>query len=71
MYLVDNVFVLIQGDVLGKDADASLTAFVLIAMQEGSEICARSFPVSLAHSPVMSQPLYTRASLTLCFNNRI
>ncbi|KAI7810506.1 putative complement C3 [Triplophysa rosa] len=32
------------GDVRGKDADASLTAFVLIAMQEGSEICARSLP---------------------------
>nr|XP_055060099.1 complement C3-like isoform X2 [Misgurnus anguillicaudatus] len=29
------------GDVRGKDADASLTAFVLIAMQEG-EICAKS-----------------------------
>ncbi|XP_056621769.1 complement C3-like isoform X2 [Triplophysa dalaica] len=28
------------GDVRGKDGDASLTAFVLIAMQEGSEICA-------------------------------
>ncbi|KAI7810656.1 complement C3-like [Triplophysa rosa] len=30
------------GDVRGKDGDASLTAFVLIAMQEGSEFCARS-----------------------------
>ncbi|KAI7811071.1 complement C3 [Triplophysa rosa] len=30
------------GDVRGKDGEASLTAFVLIAMQEGSEICARS-----------------------------
>ncbi|XP_050965348.1 complement C3 [Labeo rohita] len=28
------------GDVRGKDADASLTAFILIAMQEGSKICA-------------------------------
>uniref|UniRef100_A0A672Q200 Complement C3-like n=1 Tax=Sinocyclocheilus grahami TaxID=75366 RepID=A0A672Q200_SINGR len=28
------------GDVRGKDADASLTAFVVIAMQEASEICA-------------------------------
>ncbi|XP_051750126.1 complement C3 isoform X5 [Ctenopharyngodon idella] len=28
------------GDVRGKDADASLTAFVVIAMQEGREICA-------------------------------
>ncbi|KAL1281262.1 hypothetical protein QQF64_000065 [Cirrhinus molitorella] len=27
------------GNVRGKDADASLTAFVLIAMQEGSKIC--------------------------------
>ncbi|XP_067258586.1 complement C3-like isoform X2 [Chanodichthys erythropterus] len=27
------------GDVRGKDADASLTAFVVIAMQEGREIC--------------------------------
>ncbi|KAF4118189.1 complement C3 [Onychostoma macrolepis] len=30
------------GNVRGKDADASLTAFVLIAMQEGSKICAGS-----------------------------
>ncbi|XP_052459493.1 complement C3-like [Carassius gibelio] len=30
------------GNVRGKDADASLTAFVLIAMQEGSKICAES-----------------------------
>ncbi|XP_050960786.1 complement C3-like [Labeo rohita] len=30
------------GDVQGKDADASLTAFVVIAMQEGREICAGS-----------------------------
>uniref|UniRef100_A0A672QA82 Complement C3-like n=1 Tax=Sinocyclocheilus grahami TaxID=75366 RepID=A0A672QA82_SINGR len=29
------------GNVRGKDADASLTAFVLTAMQEGSKICAR------------------------------
>uniref|UniRef100_A0A672LWR8 Complement C3-like n=1 Tax=Sinocyclocheilus grahami TaxID=75366 RepID=A0A672LWR8_SINGR len=30
------------GDVQGKDADASLTAFVVIAMQEAREICAES-----------------------------
>ncbi|XP_052401150.1 complement C3 [Carassius gibelio] len=30
------------GNVRGKDADASLTAFILIAMQEGSKICAGS-----------------------------
>ncbi|RXN11648.1 complement C3-like protein [Labeo rohita] len=30
------------GDVQGKDADASLTAFVVIAMQESKTICARS-----------------------------
>ncbi|XP_052459375.1 complement C3 isoform X3 [Carassius gibelio] len=30
------------GDVRGKDADASLTAFVVIAMQETREICAGS-----------------------------
>nr|QGH45422.1 complement system-related protein C3a.2 [Cyprinus carpio] len=30
------------GNVRGKDADASLTAFVLIAMQEGSKICPGS-----------------------------
>ncbi|KAL0149185.1 hypothetical protein M9458_055510, partial [Cirrhinus mrigala] len=30
------------GGVRGQDADASLTAFVLIAMQEGREICAGS-----------------------------
>ncbi|KAI4889080.1 hypothetical protein NFI96_023395, partial [Prochilodus magdalenae] len=38
------------GDVRGKDADASLTAFVLIAMQEGSELCAKlvtSLPESM------------------------
>uniref|UniRef100_A0AAR2JKS3 Anaphylatoxin-like domain-containing protein n=1 Tax=Pygocentrus nattereri TaxID=42514 RepID=A0AAR2JKS3_PYGNA len=34
------------GDVRGKDADASLTAFVLIAMQEGSELCTKSLPES-------------------------
>uniref|UniRef100_A0AAR2KTF1 Anaphylatoxin-like domain-containing protein n=1 Tax=Pygocentrus nattereri TaxID=42514 RepID=A0AAR2KTF1_PYGNA len=32
------------GDVQGKDADASLTAFILIAMQEGSERCAKAVP---------------------------
>ncbi|XP_072513378.1 complement C3-like isoform X2 [Salminus brasiliensis] len=32
------------GDVRGRDADASLTAFVLIAMQEGSELCAKCVP---------------------------
>ncbi|XP_056621796.1 complement C3-like [Triplophysa dalaica] len=30
------------GDVYGKDGDASLTAFVLISMQESNEFCARS-----------------------------
>ncbi|KAG7316106.1 hypothetical protein KOW79_020972 [Hemibagrus wyckioides] len=30
------------GDVRGKDADASLTAFVLIALQEGNYLCAKS-----------------------------
>ncbi|XP_067296791.1 complement component c3a, duplicate 6 [Pseudorasbora parva] len=30
------------GDVRGKDADASLTAFILISMQEGHKICAGS-----------------------------
>ncbi|ROL46563.1 Complement C3 [Anabarilius grahami] len=30
------------GDVRGKDTDASMTAFVVIAMQEGREICAGS-----------------------------
>ncbi|KAK9981656.1 hypothetical protein ABG768_001180, partial [Culter alburnus] len=30
------------GDVQGKDAEASLTAFVVIAMQEGREICKTS-----------------------------
>ncbi|KAF5897105.1 complement C3-like, partial [Clarias magur] len=29
------------GDVRGKDADASLTAFVLIALQEGNHLCAK------------------------------
>ncbi|KAA0721775.1 Complement C3 [Triplophysa tibetana] len=31
-----------KGDVYGKDGDASLTAFVLISMQESNEFCARS-----------------------------
>ncbi|XP_076845570.1 complement C3-like [Brachyhypopomus gauderio] len=30
------------GDVQGKDSDASLTAFVLIALQEGYDLCAKS-----------------------------
>ncbi|MCI4394012.1 hypothetical protein PGIGA_G00163970 [Pangasianodon gigas] len=30
------------GDVRGKDAEASLTAFVLIALQEGNHLCAKS-----------------------------
>ncbi|XP_028827811.1 complement C3-like [Denticeps clupeoides] len=30
------------GDVKGKDSDASMTAFVLIAMQEGQKICAET-----------------------------
>ncbi|KAL6481998.1 hypothetical protein MHYP_G00100780 [Metynnis hypsauchen] len=37
------------GDVRGTDAETSLTAFVLIAMQEGNELCAKSVP-SLAQS---------------------
>ena len=28
-----------QGDVNGRDADASMTAFCLIALQESSSIC--------------------------------
>uniref|UniRef100_A0A673LIZ4 NTR domain-containing protein n=1 Tax=Sinocyclocheilus rhinocerous TaxID=307959 RepID=A0A673LIZ4_9TELE len=39
------------GDVRGKDADASLTAFVVIAMQEAREICAGSVGVSEFVSP--------------------
>ena len=42
---------LFQGDVQGKDADASLTAFVVIAMQEGRGICAGSVGVSEFVSP--------------------
>ncbi|XP_050961778.1 complement C3 [Labeo rohita] len=38
----DKAVIHMVGDVQGKDADASLTAFVLIAMQEGREICAGS-----------------------------
>uniref|UniRef100_A0A672Q8D0 Complement C3-like n=1 Tax=Sinocyclocheilus grahami TaxID=75366 RepID=A0A672Q8D0_SINGR len=38
------------GDVRGKDADASLTAFVVIAMQEASEICAG--PVASLHESI-------------------
>ncbi|KAI5089750.1 complement C3-H1-like precursor [Silurus meridionalis] len=30
------------GDVRGKDSDASLTAFVLIALQEGNHLCAKT-----------------------------
>uniref|UniRef100_A0A673LBY2 NTR domain-containing protein n=1 Tax=Sinocyclocheilus rhinocerous TaxID=307959 RepID=A0A673LBY2_9TELE len=40
-----------MGDVRGKDADASLTAFVVIAMQEAREICAGSVGVSEFVSP--------------------
>uniref|UniRef100_A0A672Q1U4 Complement C3-like n=1 Tax=Sinocyclocheilus grahami TaxID=75366 RepID=A0A672Q1U4_SINGR len=40
-----------MGDVRGKDADASLTAFVVIAMQEASEICAG--PVASLHLSIM------------------
>uniref|UniRef100_A0A673L2B9 Complement C3-like n=1 Tax=Sinocyclocheilus rhinocerous TaxID=307959 RepID=A0A673L2B9_9TELE len=36
------------GNVRGKDADTSLTAFVLTAMQEGSKICARSSSMNRA-----------------------
>ncbi|XP_066516756.1 complement C3-like [Hoplias malabaricus] len=32
------------GDVRGKDAETSLTAFILIAMQEASELCIKSVP---------------------------
>ncbi|XP_066516755.1 complement C3-like isoform X2 [Hoplias malabaricus] len=32
------------GDVRGKDAETSLTAFILIAMQEANELCIRSVP---------------------------
>ncbi|XDV16018.1 hypothetical protein PO909_015911 [Leuciscus waleckii] len=35
------------GNVQGKDADASLTAFILIAMQEGSKICPGSVQSSV------------------------
>uniref|UniRef100_A0A672K6V3 Complement C3-like n=1 Tax=Sinocyclocheilus grahami TaxID=75366 RepID=A0A672K6V3_SINGR len=42
------------GDVQGKDADASLTAFVVIAMQEqeAREIYAKAVGVSTPHSPL-------------------
>uniref|UniRef100_A0AAR2JVK6 Anaphylatoxin-like domain-containing protein n=1 Tax=Pygocentrus nattereri TaxID=42514 RepID=A0AAR2JVK6_PYGNA len=47
----DGIFIekapVIHGEMV--DADASLTAFVLIAMQEGNELCAKSVP-SLAQS---------------------
>ena len=36
-----------QGGVRGNDADASMTAFVLIAMQEGSHLCIETVAVSL------------------------
>uniref|UniRef100_A0A4W4GUP5 Anaphylatoxin-like domain-containing protein n=1 Tax=Electrophorus electricus TaxID=8005 RepID=A0A4W4GUP5_ELEEL len=35
------------GDVRGKDSDASLTAFVVIALQEGHKLCAKSLPESM------------------------
>lgn len=38
-----------QGDVRGNDADASMTAFVLIAMQEGSELCSKTVTVSIEY----------------------
>lgn len=35
-----------QGKVYGKDSDASLTAFVLIAIQDGKRICPGMIKVS-------------------------
>lgn len=41
------VFWHVQGDVNGKDADASMTAFCLIALQESRFICREKVNVSV------------------------
>lgn len=41
------VFWHVQGDVNGKDADASMTAFCLIALQESRSICREKVSVSV------------------------
>ncbi len=49
VFFCDNQFIcaLLQGGVEGTEPDASLTAFILIAMQEGREICAPLVSVSI------------------------
>ncbi|XP_059409017.1 complement C3-like isoform X1 [Carassius carassius] len=49
------------GDVGGKDADASLTAFVVIAMQETIEICAGS--VASLHESIKKAVAYLEGRL--------
>lgn len=42
----------LQGDVTGTDADVSMTAFCLIAMQEAGPQCTASVTVSISPSLV-------------------
>lgn len=49
------IFASFKGGIASNDADASLTAFVVIAMQEGKEICAGSVGVS-KHLPPLCFP---------------
>ncbi|XP_026068301.1 complement C3-like isoform X2 [Carassius auratus] len=49
------------GDVRGKDADASLTAFVVIAMQETREICAGS--VARLHESIRKAVVFLEGRL--------
>ncbi|XP_052459483.1 complement C3 [Carassius gibelio] len=49
------------GDVRGKDADASLTAFVVIAMQETREICAGS--VASLHESIRKAVVFLEGRL--------
>ncbi|XP_073698369.1 complement C3-like [Garra rufa] len=49
------------GDVRGKDSEASLTAFVVIAMQEGREICAGS--VGSLHESIRKAVAFLEARL--------
>ncbi len=67
-----------QGDVRGKDAEASLTAFVVIAMQEGREICAPLVSVSTPLPPFclpellrMNSCIFTLFVLVLTFNTHV
>lgn len=60
-----------QGNVHEKDDDASLTAFVLISMQEGSKICAGSVSVIPENSSTIRHLHLEQVSLSLSLYTRI